>query len=176
MQSQFELIEQTAKLSHINVRSETHGGETVVGADLKIVFVENNGILSEFHPRLRFAFYMKDENPQQASLEGQEPEPSIRVFGGLIKGFDIEYDLKGAEVVIKYGLGGSSDIHLETANINSFKVGLLEGGSVSMSFVIKCNPTSDQVSKLTELLGNEITISVKPAEEKQGSLGLPIED
>ncbi|CPI68089.1 Uncharacterised protein [Bordetella pertussis] len=40
---------------------------------------------------------------------------------------------------------------------------------------MKCHPTGEQVKKLHEVLGNEITISVTPAIEKQGALGLNLE-
>lgn len=51
-----------------------------------------------------------------------------------------------------------------------------EGGTVGMTFRIKAKPTGDQIKMLYEIMVGEIDVEVKPAEEKQGSLGLPVED
>ncbi|MGV8617399.1 hypothetical protein ACV36Q_30100 [Pseudomonas aeruginosa] len=53
----FSITEQTATLAYINVRTERHGEEPAGAADLKIQFTAGNGVLSEFHPRLRHALY-----------------------------------------------------------------------------------------------------------------------
>ena len=52
---------------------------------------------------------------------------------------------------------------------------IMEGGSVIITFRVKCHPSGEQVKKLYEVLGNEITISITPAVDKQGSLGLNLE-
>jgi hypothetical protein len=46
---------------------------------------------------------------------------------------------------------------------------------VIITFRVKCHPSGEQVKKLYEVLGNDITISITPAVEKQGSLGLNLE-
>ena len=60
--------------------------------------------------------------------------------------------------------------------MDGFSAEILEGGSCSYTFRVKCHPSGEQVKKLYEVLGREITITVTPAIEKQGSLGLPVED
>lgn len=78
----FSIIDQTATLNHINVRSEKHGGENVGGADLRISFTESAGILAEFHPSMRCHFYVADE--EQGQLEGVEALTKRR-FGDLVE-------------------------------------------------------------------------------------------
>ncbi len=168
----FSITEQTATLAHINVRTERHGEEPAGAADLKIQFTAGNGVLSEFHPRLRHALYKAEENPAQGSVDGVKPEPTVRVFGDLIEKICLKHELVGAKVLIDFGLGGDSDIELDTADVDGFAVEMMEGGSVVTTFRVKCHPSGDQVKKLYEVLGNEITISITPAAEKQGSLGL----
>lgn len=171
----FSIEEQTATLAHINVRTERHGEEPAGAADLKIQFTAGNGVLSEFHPRLRHALYKAEENPAQGSVDGVKPEPTVRVFGDLIEKIRLKHELVGAKVLIDFGLGGDSDIELDTADVDGFAVEMMEGGSVITTFRVKCHPSGEQVKKLYEVLGNEITISITPAAEKQGSLGLNLE-
>lgn len=97
-------------------------------------------------------------------------EPTVRVFGDLIEKVRLKHELKGASVVIGFGLGGASDVDLDSVDVDGFALEVLEGGSVSLTFRVKCHPSGEQVRKLFEVLGNEITISVTPAAEKQGNL------
>lgn len=129
-------------------------------------------MLSEFHPRLRHAPYKAEEDPAQGSVDGVKPEPTVRVFGDLIEKIRIKHELIGASVLIAFGLGGDSDIELETADVDGFSVEMMEGGSVITTFRVKCHPSGEQVKKLYEVLGNQITITITPAQEKQGSLEL----
>jgi len=166
--SPFSLDQQTVKLAHTNIRDEKHGDEPAGAADLKISFTDGTGILSEFHPRLRHALYMADE--QRPDLPGTPAEPTVRVFGDLIDKLHLRHALKGADVVIGFGLGGGSDIALQTVDVDGFTAELAEGGSVTLTFRVKCHPSGEQVKRLYEVLGHDITISVTPAVDKQGSL------
>lgn len=170
----FSLQQQTATLAHLNVRTERHGDEPAGGADLKISFTTGNGILSEFHPRLRHGLYKAEEAPNQAEMAVGEALTE-RIYADLIDRVRLKHDLKGATVLIGFGLGGSSDIQMDPVDVDGFQAELHEGGSVTLTFRVKCHPTGEQVKKLYEVLGNEITISVTPAIEKQGALGLNLE-
>jgi|GEM_PF-1971260 len=162
-----QLIQKTVTLSHLNVRPEKHGDENVGGADLKITFIDTNELLSEFHPTLRAFLYKADES--QGQLPGQEAALTVRRFGDLIRTLRLKHELKGADVVIGFGIGGS-DIELDTVDVDHFTVEVMEGGSTAYSFRVKCNPTGEQVSRLYEVMGGEIDMTVTPAIEKQGQL------
>lgn len=172
MHPQFQLEQQVATLIHMNPRPEKHGEENVPAADLKIEVKDSNAILSMIHPTLRNFLYKADESKGQ--IEGVEALTVLR-FGTLIERLRFDMALKGADVVIGFGLGGVSDIELETVDVDGFSVTLMEGGTVSMTFRVKARPTGEQIKKLYEVMGCEITISVTPAVDKQGSLGLPVE-
>jgi len=171
--STFELSQQTAKLLHINPRTERHGDEEVPAADLKIEIIDSNEILSMFHPTLRSFLYVEEDTDDQ--LEGIEPRLTKLRFSSLLERLTFDTALKGADVTISFGLGGSSDIELQTVDVDKFRCTLMEGGSVGLVFRIKAQPTGEQIKKLYEVLGSEITLTVVPAIEKQGSLGLPVE-
>lgn len=169
----FNLYQQTARLAQFKPRVERHGDEPAGAADLYVNFIESSGILSELHPLLRHSLYRVDDADPQGSTV--PPEPTVRIFGDLIEELKFKRELKGALVVIGFGLGGPSDIMLDPVDVLGFSAGLMEGGSVHFSFRIKCHPTSEQAKKLYEVMGREITITVTPAVEKQGALGLNLE-
>ncbi|MEJ2897549.1 hypothetical protein RVU96_10605 [Bordetella avium] len=169
----FSLDSQKVTLAHLNVRPENHGDEKVGGADLKIAFTESNGLLAMFHPVLRDALYRKEETPpnQEEIFQGSPADQlTVRKFGDLICPLRLKYELKGASVVIGFGLGGASNIDFETADVDHFSVELMEGGSARYGFRVKCNPTGEQIKRLYEVLGGEVDITVTPAVDKQGSL------
>ncbi|CAB3698730.1 Uncharacterised protein [Achromobacter denitrificans] len=163
----FTLYQQTAKLAQFKPRIERHGEEPAGAADLYINFTDSNIILSELHPRLRHAFYRIDDSERQESMV--PAEPTQRVFGDLVEELKFKHELKGAAVVIGFGLGGPSDIVLDPVDVLGFSAVLMEGGSVNIAFRIKCHPTSEQAKKLYEVMGREITVTITPAVEKQGS-------
>ncbi|MFG0231789.1 hypothetical protein [Achromobacter sp. 413638] len=167
----FSITEQTATLAHINVRTERHGEEPAGAADLKISFTDGNGVLSEFHPVLRSFLYKQEESPDQAEMPVGEAL-TVRRFGDLIEKLRLKHELVGAKVLIGFGLGGASDIELDPADVDGFAAEIMEGGSVIITFRVKCHPSGEQVKKLYEVLGNQITITITPAQEKQGSLEL----
>lgn len=165
----FQLEATKAKLVHINPRIEKHGDQDVSAADLKIQLTEGNGILSMFHPTLRSFLYETDTSEGQ--LEGVESLTKRR-FGNLLERLRLGHVLKGADVVVAFGLGETSNVELDTVDVDGFAVELMEGGSVVLTFRIKATPTGEQIKRLYEVLGNEIDITVTPAIEKQTSLGL----
>lgn len=167
----FSLQQAKVVLEHINVRTERHGDEKEPAADLKIRMNTGNEILSEFHPTLRSMAYKSDEG--QTEIEGVEPAFSVRRFGDLIERLRLKYELVGADVSIEFGTGNAaSNIDMQTVDVNGFNVELMEGGSVVTMFRVQCRPSGEQIKRLYELLGHEITMTVTPAAEKQGSLGL----
>lgn len=169
----FSITEQTATLAHINVRTEQHGDKPTGAVDLKFHFTGSNGFLAEYHQALRSVFYKAEESPEQAGIPGLDPDAlTVRRFGDLIETISVKQPLKGADVVIGFGLGGASDIKLETVDVVGHKVSLMEGGSCRYEFTVKGTPTSDQVKKLFDVLGGEVDLTVIPAADKQGSLGL----
>lgn len=170
----FSITEQTATLAHINVRTERHGDEPAGAADLKISFTDSNNVLSEFHPVLRSFLYKQEESPDQGEMPVGDAL-TVRRFGDLIEKIRLKHELVGASVVIGFGLGGSSDIDLDPADVDGFAVEMMEGGSVVTTFRVKCHPSGEQIKKLYEVLGNDITITITPAVDKQQSLGLTLE-
>lgn len=169
--NQFQLSQEKAKLVSINPYTEKHGDRDIPAASLKFQMDTGNGMLAMFHSSLRHHLYEKDDTNEQ--IEGVESLTRLR-FGQMIRQIKTGISLKGAEVQIDFGLGGAkSDIYMETVTVDTVNLDLHEGGTVTMHFTVKGRPTGEQIKKLYEIFGNEVTITVTPAAEKQGSLGLP---
>lgn len=168
------ITKQKSTLSHINVRTERHGDKPAGAVDLKFVFTESSSLLIDAHPSLRgFLYKAEERNPDQPRLDtGEADVPTVRRFGDLIQSISLKCPVKGADVIIGFGLGGASDIEMATADVTGHHVTIMEGGSCRYQLTVKATPTSDQVKKLFEVLDGEVDLTIILPEDKQGSLGV----
>lgn len=167
------LTQQKALLAHINVRTERHGDQPTGAVDLKFTFTESNAMLSEFHPLLRHSLFKKAETPpdqEQIFNDAPSDELTVRKFGDLITSIRLKNPIKGAEVTIGFGLGGASDVVLDTADVDGHKAEIMEGGSCAYELTVKANATGDHLKRLFEVLGGEVDLTIVRPIDKQGSL------
>ncbi len=160
----FELSRQTGILNNLNLRAEKHGDENVTGADIKVAIKVSNDVLSELHPSLKSAFYRKPL-PGEMDLadKGEDDLPLNRlVFGSRIAGVKWDWDIVGAAFTVHFGTGGKSDVELDDVTVDGFALTFMDGGTVAMSFRVKCDPDEKQIAKLAMLIGNEIEFSMQP--------------
>ncbi len=157
----FQLENQTAKLSNVNLRAELHGEETKIAVDLKFDTKLSNDVLSYFDPDLKSSMYKQSSESAQGEL--------IDVPGYLPalkfpKMSPIKWDWKGAgyEAVVNYGISGKDDIRMIQIEVDSFKFDFQDGGTVALSFRAIAHPTSDEIGRLSELVQREITLSLYP--------------
>jgi hypothetical protein len=160
-----ELDHQTGQFLNFNLRPEKHGEENVPGADLKINITVPNDILSEFHPTLKAAFY-RAPHPGEEDLVDQAADGPAQLtrltFGNKLHAFKWDDEIVGATFTVHYGTSGKSDIVLGDATVDSFHIEPMDGGSVTLTFRVKCNPDEKAVGKLSTLMGNEIEFSIEP--------------
>jgi hypothetical protein len=151
----------TARLAHVNMRTEKHGEDDATAIDLKFTMAAANDALAMFHPRLREALYFNRDGEQgQESVEGVPPALPNRLFPSMAPiAWDTE--LSGATVIVDYGLGGESNITFGDCRVNAFKLAPIEGGSVEITFRVQ---TSDipagALDKLSGLLNRETQVTV----------------
>ncbi|HCP79398.1 MAG: hypothetical protein CML16_03235 [Pusillimonas sp.] len=164
---------QTGQLNNLNLRAEKHGEESVTGADLKIHINVSNDFLSEFHPTLKSSFYRKPHPGEMDLLDQSEQEPSLNrlIFGNRISGFKWDFDVVGATFIIHFGTGGKSDLVLDEATIDGFQITLMDGGTIGLTFRVKCDPDEKQIAKLAFLIGHEIEFSMEPPQDSIPSEG-----
>lgn len=157
------------QFANFNLRPEKHGEENVPGADLKIAITVSNDILSEFHPSLKASLYRAPHPSEMDMVDKAEqedgPPPLTRLtFGNKLHAFKWDDEIVGAAFTVHYGTGGKSDIELDDATVDGFQIEPMDGGSVTLSFRVKCNPDEKAVGKLSRLMGNEIEFSLVPPE------------
>lgn len=171
---QFELNKTKVKVLDFNPRTEFHGEEHRLAGDLKIGADLDNGCLAMFHPALRSLLYHYD--PQvagdlvDAAKRDEDPDyaPNIRM-PHLVLPLKWDGAVVGAGVEIHYGL--KSKIQLETCNVNDFKLEPKQGGTVTVTFMVRCHPADDkEAGKLCGLIQSDVELSVTPPVSEQQEL------
>ena len=157
----FQLENQTAKLSNVNLRAELHGEETKVAVDLKFEAKLRNDVLSYFDPSLKSSLYGAPSEAMQGELIQEAGYlPTLK----FPKMSPIKWDWKcsGYEAVVNYGISGKDDVRMIQVDVDSFKFDCQDGGTVALSFRAIAHPSSDEIGRLSELVQREITLSLYP--------------
>lgn len=154
----FSLANQAAKLTSVNPRAEIHGSDHVMAADLKFEIKVGNDILSEFDPALKASIYKKGDPAQGELIDepGNLPALKFPLMGKIKWG----KDLFGYEVVVHYGLGGTSDIHLLDCQVDNFTFDCQDGGTVVVSFRVIAHPEPAELGRLCEMIQQSVEISL----------------
>jgi len=158
----FALLEQNAKLTSVNPRSEIHGEEFILACDLSFKITTSNSILDMFAPHLKETFYASNKDGEQQELEINEEG-----FLPLLKHKEIgkvpwDYNGAGYRVVIPIGVSGEEDIIFINAKIDGFVFELKQGGSVTTSLKVKVHPTAEEVGKMCEYIQQEVDLTLEP--------------
>lgn len=167
----FQLTEVTeAKLVHINIRRELHGGEHVNAVDLSLRMTGSNDLLDMFDPKLRESLYCN-----RAATAGQEllPEvlavlPNVRFprLNNLKFQWAKGERMKGYNLVLDYGLGPErSNVDFEGCTVSNTRFELKEGGSVVIDWTVSYageELTSDTRGLLTGLTDETVFIQLLP--------------
>lgn len=167
MQPTFALTEQTAFLDDANFRAEKHGGggDTRTAVDLAVTATLSNDVLSQFDPHLLASFYRlpAEGDDMLAEQEAEAGRLSKLKFPKLGATLSWDLEIEGCEVVIPFG---TSNVLLDSAKVDKFRFELMEGGSVKVKFRVQGHPgkLNHDADRLTELIQQEITISVEPPE------------
>ncbi|WP_103035275.1 hypothetical protein [Castellaniella caeni] len=159
------LDHQIGQFTNFNPRPEKHGPESVPGADLKISMTVSNDVLNEFQPTLKSMLFREPE-PNEEDLLDKAGTPGLTRlrFGNRINKIGWAYDIVGADFTIHYGTG-KHDIELSDTTVDGFTFEPMDGGSVVVTFRVKCSPNEQQGGKLFTLMGGEIEFSLVPPED-----------
>jgi len=162
------LEHQTGQFTNFNPRPEKHGPDTVPGADLKITMTVSNDLLAEFHPTLKSMLF-REPNPDEQDLVekavvGERDLTRLR-FGNHVNAIRWASEIVGADLTIHYGTGGKSDIELTDVTVDGFVFEPMDGGSVVVTFRVKCSPNEKQGGQLFTLMGGEIEFTLAPPED-----------
>ena len=161
----FELDQKTkSKLASINLRSERHGDDLVPAVDLKFTIDASNDILTSFDGHLKSSLYFKSaaSSTSQGELDGVDPvsdQPNLRFpkLGPL----RWEDERTGYTLTIDHGMGGKSDLVLESCSVNNFSITPKEGGTVELSFRVQAIHVKEkEMGRLATLVQHDLEISL----------------
>lgn len=162
----FHLTTHSAKLSHINVREEKHGDESVPAVDLRIALSCPNDFLAYLHPDLKASLY-RAEHDQGALIEDAGYLPRLR-FEQMP---EIRWTMLMKADVVLHGAKPKDDIALLEVEVDKVVLSPMDGGTVGVQFRVRARPSATIVAKLYSALGVDGKVSVTPIEPGEGSLG-----
>lgn len=153
------------RFSHLNIRDEKHGDETVPACDLTFIWQAANSVLTMFDGKLLTSLYgPPTEAMEQGGLDGVEPVsqfPTLKFpYMASIKWADVAT----ASLSIDYGLGKTLD--LTPCKIHKFVLDCNEGGTVELKFTASCSAglTERTLGKLALMIGQDVQIDVVATE------------
>lgn len=155
----FELATKTRmKLVKVTARKELHGDSRVQAISLRVRWETTNDMLALLHPNLLDRMYYRAPSLEaQEEIDGvPQTKPNLRVPG--LNTDKPENKYVGWKTVIDYGMGGDSDITLNTCTLDKFEVDCKEGGTSYIEWSIASNSsiTKEMVGDLCDLEGGEI--------------------
>lgn len=160
---QFQLTEEAARLIHMGTHIDTgKKGEAKTHCDLKLSAHVDNGHLAYFHPALCGALFERD--PTQPDILEQGRLDHVRFK--KLKPLRWEHKVVGATARIDFGIDATSSIHLSDCTASRFSIETLNGGSVRIGFVLRCQPNQLESGKLYSQVGSDITLTLTPPAAK----------
>ena len=158
----FNLNKHPVTLSHLNLRTETHGDIEVTMIDLKLTFETGNLLLEDLDSHLRVSFYRGDDDPDLLGVDaGHTPHLRYPALGLLRWGGDYTIDL-----TMHLGSRKKDDVTFGDVKLNKLTLDPKEGGTVAISMRAQFAPTEDQIAKLAMLLHHEVRMSLVVLEEE----------
>jgi hypothetical protein len=164
---QFTLERHKVKLANFNCRAEKHGEEVEPAADLKIEMIAPNDVLSEFDSQLKSSLYRKPDGvgDQQELIDTPGYLPKLRFPKLGTMQWGAEYP--GATFVIHLTQEVEDDVLLADCTVDKFSFDCMDGGSVALSFRVKCKPDEHSAGKLYLLSQHDVEASLFAPEPQQ---------
>lgn len=157
----FQLQNHTVKVASFNPRSERHGDDNKLAADIKIQLCCTSGALDEFDKSLRAALYRKPAKGEQQDLIAG-PDGLTAVKFPRIGAVRWDEEFPGYELTIEGGLGLTEPLVLVDVTLRKFSFEPLEGGSVAVTFSVICHPEPEEAGQLCALIQEDAEITLTP--------------
>jgi hypothetical protein len=153
----FLIQKHPAHLTHINVREERHGDETIVAMDLKLTMDTANDFLNDLSPGLAQAIYAP--HATQGSLDGRLVTKKFALLGPIT--WEGEGDFRLA-------IHHNDWTRAIQGEINKISIVCKDGGTIVTTFRFQLSPADGEViAEMSELLGQNIKISIEEAEVEE---------
>ena len=156
-------------LGNVNIRSEKHGDQTVLAADLKITINFSNEVLDKTEPGLLASLYRApakkdDKDLFDGAAVGSVPLRVLRFPKLGPQSYDGKFP--GYTVVIHRGITGDQDIKLSDVTIDKMIFDTQEGGTVALGFRAVIHPDG-VLDSLGQLIQHDIDITLTPPTAEQ---------
>lgn len=157
----FEIVSGSAKLTHINLRTEQHGDEEKPAIDLKFEHATANDALNLVHPDLLESIFQEAPGDRaQAHVAGVPRVLKALIFPDM-KPFGWASELTGMRLTIDHGMGGKSDLVMGDCTVDKFVIRPLEGGTVEFTFRVRTTDVNAKLlDRLLGLLGHDVPLSL----------------
>lgn len=154
----------TAKLTHLNLREETHGGEKRKALDLSLEVVFSADTIDEMVPGAKIAFWKPPELPPAATAEqlfdGKdklEVPPTLRRLAA-VESFKADKVFAGRLVTIPWGIG--DDMEFDCSKAHKFVITPLDQAVGKVKYMMSVYTDSEQIAQLADKLSTELEITM----------------
>jgi hypothetical protein len=174
----FSVEQKLMKIRSVTTVAEFKGDGREHAQNVKLEWTTDNGVLAEFDPQLRSAFYQKDDGKQNANDAGQGelslPRQDVELTKLRIPFLQMPVKFKkefaGFEMVYHTGASEQSNIRLEGVELSDFSFDMKDGGTVLVVFNAYAKPNAADQGKIDQMMQLECEISLTPPSEKQADL------
>lgn len=170
--------QQLMKIRSVTTVAEFKGDGREHAQNVKLEWTTDNGVLAEFDPQLRSAFYQKDDGKQKANNEGQGelslPRQDVELTKLRIPFLQMPVKFKkefaGYEMVYHCGASDKSNITLSDVELSDFSFDMKDGGTVLVVFNAYAKPNAADQGKIDQMMQLECEVTLTPPTEKQPQL------
>lgn len=170
--------QQLMKIRSVTTVAEFKGDGREHAQNVKLEWTTDNGVLAEFDPQLRSAFYQKDDGRQKANNEGQGelslPRQDVELTKLRIPFLQMPVKFKkefaGYEMVYHCGASEKSNITLSEVELSDFSFDMKDGGTVLVVFNAYAKPNAADQGKIDQMMQLECEVTLTPPTEKQAQL------
>lgn len=150
-----------ASLSNLNIRTERHGDERELAADIKLTMNVAGPVLNDLERGLHESLFRQPGSGEQQDLI--DPASLTAVKFPHINPLVLSHKFTGYEAAIGFGDEEDSELFLADVEIKKITVQPLEGGSVEMSLTASANIESGDLAELARMLvGEDVCLSLTP--------------
>jgi hypothetical protein len=159
----FELIQIAAKIIKVNPHTEKKDNLDVPACDIRLEVTGGNDLLSMFSPELKFSLYDRSEADRSDLIHAKDEGHRTSLRYPKMRPIKWSDEVIGAQVTLHYGHNDKTHVILDTCDVNEFEFECAEGGSVTLSFWVRCHHIDEkQGGRITQMVNASIPVSVIP--------------
>lgn len=162
------ITKELAKIAHVKHRLEKHGGEDVPAVDIKILYRASNDVLAHFSDTLKPSLYWLNESVQGQVIRDANYLPNIK--NPKIAPLKWRDEYENVTFRIHHGVRDEDDMVFVEANVDSFVITPMEGGSVTIEFSVRALLADNSMDALIHIENTEVHVSLLEEEDPQGDM------